>query len=95
MRLGLFGATFDPVHVGHLLLAEQCREQCGLDQVWFVPSGSPPHKRGATITPGRMRAEMLDFATAGVPRFIVSGMELQREGPTFTVDQLIAKVEAL
>ena len=46
MRLGLFGGTFDPIHVGHLILAEQCREACGLDRVWFVVAGEPPHKRG-------------------------------------------------
>ncbi|MHC5543235.1 nicotinate-nicotinamide nucleotide adenylyltransferase, partial [Singulisphaera rosea] len=44
MRLGLFGGTFDPIHVGHLILAEQCREACALDRVWFVVAGSPPHK---------------------------------------------------
>ena len=44
MRLGLFGGTFDPIHVGHLILAEQCRESCGLDRVWFVVAGEPPHK---------------------------------------------------
>jgi nicotinate-nucleotide adenylyltransferase len=88
MRLGLFGGTFDPVHLGHLILAEQCREQCGLDQVWFVPSGQPPHKRHAPLTPGRARAEMLEFAIAGHPRFVVSRIELDRDGPTYTVDTL-------
>ena len=88
MRLGLFGGTFDPVHVGHLVLAEQCREQCRLDQVWLIPSGQPPHKRQIPLTPGKLRAEMLDFAIAGHPDFVVSRMELDRQGPTYTVDTL-------
>ena len=48
MRLGIFGGTFDPVHYGHLLLAECCREQCRLDQVWFLPAAVPPHKQART-----------------------------------------------
>ncbi len=88
MRLGLFGGTFDPVHYGHLLLAEQCREQCRLDEVWFIPTGNPPHKQTEGISPGETRAEMLELATAGVPHFVVSRMELAREGKTFTVDTL-------
>jgi len=88
MRLGLYGGTFDPVHYGHLLLAEQCREQCALDEVWFIPTRSPPHKHAAGINSGIVRAEMLELATAGDPHCIVSRIELQREGVTFTVDTL-------
>ncbi len=88
MRLGVFGGTFDPVHWGHLLIAEQCREQCELDQVWLLPAGDPPHKTGSAISTGKQRAEMLDFATAGHESLIVNRMELSREGKTFTVDTL-------
>ena len=88
MQLGLFGGTFDPVHYGHLLLAEQCREQCTLDEVWFIPSGNPPHKGDSTISSGTARAEMLGFATAGHKRFRVNHMELNRDGATYTVDTL-------
>lgn len=88
MRLGLFGGTFDPVHYGHLLLAEQCREQCALDEVWFLPSGSPPHKQRAAITDGKHRTEMLNLATAGHAAFRVNDMELKRTGPTYTVETL-------
>jgi nicotinate-nucleotide adenylyltransferase len=88
MRLGLFGGTFDPVHLGHLILAERCREECRLDQVWFIPAGMPPHKPTDSITPGDKRAEMLEFAIAGHPQFSVSRMELVREGRSFTVDTL-------
>lgn len=88
MRLGILGGTFDPVHYGHLLLAEQCREQCQLDQVWFIPAGVPPHKVSRTITPGRARAEMLDLAVAGHPAFRVDRREIDRTDPCFTVDAL-------
>ena len=88
MRLGLFGGTFDPVHFGHLLLAERCREECRLDQVWFIPAGNPPHKTGELISPGSQRAELLEFAIAGHPQFSVNRMELAREGRSFTVETL-------
>jgi len=88
MRLGLYGGTFDPVHQGHLLLAEQCREQCRLDNVWLLPARIPPHKLNADISPGKFRSEMLEFATAGYPEFSVNTMELDREGPSYTVDTL-------
>lgn len=88
MRLGLFGGSFDPPHWGHLLLAEQCREQCALDAVWLLPSGSPPHKAAAGMTPGPQRAEMAELAFAGCPAFTVNRMEQKREGTTYTVDTL-------
>lgn len=88
MRLGIYGGTFDPVHYGHLLAAEQCREQCRLDEVWFMPADSPPHKQQVEITPGVRRAEMLELATAGHPQLRVSHIELDRSGPSYTVDTL-------
>ena len=88
MKLGLYGGTFDPVHYGHLLLAERCREELGLDEVRFIPAGDPPHKDQAGISPGKARADMLDFATAGNPRFVVDRRELSRPGPSYTVDTL-------
>ena len=88
MRIGIFGGTFDPVHLGHLILAEQCREQGRLDQVWFVPSARPPHKQRHPVTPFRQRAEMLRLATAGHPAFRVNELENDRPGPSYTVDTL-------
>lgn len=88
MRLGVFGGTFDPVHYGHLLLAEQCLEQCRLDQVWFIPAGIPPHKVARTIAPGKARGEMLDLAVAGHDRFRVDRRELDRQNPCYTVETL-------
>src|SRR5437763_11958951 len=90
MRVGVFGGTFDPVHLGHLVLAEQCREQGRLDEVWFVPAGRPPHKQHHAVTPFRHRAEMLRLATAGHPAFRVNELEDQRPGPSYTVDTLDA-----
>jgi nicotinate-nucleotide adenylyltransferase len=88
MRLGVFGGTFDPVHYGHLLLAEQCREQCALDEVWFVPAGQPPHKPAEGITRAAARIDMLEFALAGCREFAISRIEVEREGPSFTVETL-------
>lgn len=90
MRLGLFGGTFDPVHYGHLLLAECCREQLALAQVWFVPAAVPPHKQQAQLSDGMKRVDMLRLATGGQPAFIVSTMELDRGGVSYTVDTLEA-----
>jgi nicotinate-nucleotide adenylyltransferase len=88
MRIGIFGGTFDPVHLGHLIVAEQCREQGRLDQVWFVPSARPPHKLDRPLTPFPHRAEMLALATAGHPAFRVEPLEKDREGHSYTVDTL-------
>jgi nicotinate-nucleotide adenylyltransferase len=87
MRLGLFGGTFDPIHLGHLILAEQCREACKLDLVWFVVAGEPPHKRGER-TPVAHRLEMARIAIAGHPHFEVSEIEVNRPGPHYSVDTL-------
>jgi nicotinate-nucleotide adenylyltransferase len=88
MRLGLFGGTFDPVHFGHLLLAECAREQCRLDEVRFLPAAVPPHKQQRELTPGAARAEMLELAIAGHERFSVSRHEIDRGGVSYTVETL-------
>ena len=87
MRLGLFGGTFDPIHLGHLILAEQCRESCSLDRVWFVVAGEPPHKRRER-TPIAHRLEMARIAVAGHSAFAVSEIETKRPGPHYSVDTL-------
>jgi nicotinate-nucleotide adenylyltransferase len=89
MRLGLFGGTFDPIHLGHLILAEQCREACGLERVWFVVAGSPPHKPGGR-TAVEHRLEMARLAVAGHPAFEVSEIEASRPGPHYSIDTLRA-----
>jgi nicotinate-nucleotide adenylyltransferase len=88
MRIGVFGGTFDPVHQGHLILAEQCREQGRLDQVWFIPSARPPHKRENQLTPFARRVEMLALAIAGQPAFRIDELENEQAGPNYTVRTL-------
>ncbi len=88
MRIGIFGGTFDPVHYGHLLLAETCREQCELDQIWFLPASVPPHKQERVLTPANRRTEMLELAIAGHEAFVVSSLEIERGGVSYTVDTL-------
>jgi nicotinate-nucleotide adenylyltransferase len=86
-RLGIMGGTFDPVHLGHLVTAEQARVDVGLDEVVFVPAGAPWQKV-ADVTGSEQRYLMTVLATAANPRFSVSRMEVDREGPTYTVDTL-------
>ncbi len=88
MRVGLFGGTFDPIHYGHLLLADVAREQCDLDEIWFVPAAVPPHKQDADVAPGEGRAEMIELAVAGNPGMLVSRFELERGGVSYTIDTL-------
>jgi nicotinate-nucleotide adenylyltransferase len=88
MRLGIYGGSFDPVHVGHLLLAECCRERCRLDQVWFVPASVPPHKRQGAIASAAARVDMLKLATGGHEAFVVSTIETERGGVSYTVETL-------
>src|SRR4051812_25893430 len=88
MRIGIFGGTFDPVHYGHLLLAEFCREQGGLDRVWFVPAAVPPHKQSVEISPANQRVEMLRLAISGNERFEVCEYETERGGVNYSVDTL-------
>jgi nicotinate-nucleotide adenylyltransferase len=89
-RVGIFGGTFDPVHYGHLLLAETCREQCNLDSVWFLPAAVPPHKQQLQLTSARQRLEMLRLAIAGHEDFLASELEIERGGVSYTVDTLRA-----
>lgn len=88
MRLGIFGGTFDPVHLGHLILAETCREECELDEVWFMPAYVNPFKQGRSGTPAKFRIEMLRFALAGHANFRISTLEAGRTEPSYTVETL-------
>lgn len=87
-RIGIMGGTFDPVHCGHLLVAEQAREQLNLDEVWFMPAGIPPHKKREGISHATDRMAMLQLAIADHPSFRVTDVELRREGPSYTVDTM-------
>jgi nicotinate-nucleotide adenylyltransferase len=88
MRVGIFGGTFDPIHLGHLILAEQAREQGRLDEVWFIPAPRPPHKDEPSLTRFEQRVEMLNLALAGNPAFRVDELEKERSGPSYTADTL-------
>jgi nicotinate-nucleotide adenylyltransferase len=87
-RIGVFGGSFDPIHYGHLLMAEQCREQARLDRVLFVPASQSPLKSHAPVAEAKHRVEMLKLATAGHTSFAIETAELDRPGPSFTVDTL-------
>ena len=87
-RVAVFGGSFNPIHYGHLLLADEVLELLGLDRVLFVPAASPPHKPAAQLAPAPDRFEMVRLAIAGHPRFAVSDIELRRTGPSYTVDTL-------
>ena len=88
MRIGVFGGSFDPVHYGHLILAEQCREQAQLDEVWFVPSARHPLKTNRTPTSFEQRVAMLQLAIAGQQNFRIETLENDRPGPSYTADTL-------
>jgi nicotinate-nucleotide adenylyltransferase len=90
MRLGVFGGSFDPVHIGHLLAAECCREQAGLERVIFVPAALAPHKQDRQPAAPEHRLQMLALATGGHPAFAVSRLEIDRGGVSYTVDTLAA-----
>jgi nicotinate-nucleotide adenylyltransferase len=89
-RLGVLGGTFDPIHVGHLILAESAREQLQLSRVIFVPTGHPWRKSGRAITAGADRLEMTRLATGDNPHFEVSTLEIEREGPSYSEITLAA-----
>lgn len=88
MNIGVFGGTFDPVHHGHLILAERCRADAGLDEVWFLPSYKPPHKLGKPITRFEHRCDMLALATTGQPLFRVEPIEKELPPPSYTANTL-------
>jgi len=90
MNVGILGGTFDPVHSGHLILAEVAREQLNLNEVLFIPAGQPWLKVERTITPAEHRLQMLRLALNDTPYFRISEMEIQRSGPTYTIDTINA-----
>lgn len=87
-RVGLFGGTFNPIHLAHLRIAEEVREACALEEVLFLPAADPPHKPIAGATPFRHRLAMVEAAIAGNPGFRSCDIEAQRQGKSFSVDTL-------
>mgnify|MGYP003113391365 CR=1 FL=1 len=88
MRIGIFGGTFDPIHLGHLILAETCLVECQLDQIRFLPTYCSPHKTNEKTTSAKQRQYMLDFATAGIPEFVVDPREIKKGEVCYSVDTL-------
>jgi nicotinate-nucleotide adenylyltransferase len=88
VRLGLFGGTFDPPHIGHFLVAVDAVEALGLDRLVFIPTGEQPLKRGRIIAPARDRLAMTELLVAGDPRFEADAVEIDRGGLSYTVDTL-------
>lgn len=89
MRIGIFGGSFDPVHCGHLVLAESCRQQAELDRVWFVPAAHQPFKPDGPFATNTDRLEMLKLALEGQERFEISTLEIDRGGMSYTIDTLL------
>ena len=87
-RVGVFGGTFDPPHLGHSIVAAEVAEAVGLDRVLWVPARIPPHKRGRPVTPPAVRGRMVEAAVRDDPRSVLCNLELEREGVSYTVDTL-------
>ena len=85
-NVGLLGGSFNPIHIGHLVVAEQARMRLGLARVVFVPSRLPPHKLGKVLAPAPDRLRMVELAIEGNPAFGASDIELRRDGPSYSID---------
>lgn len=94
-RVGLLGGTFDPIHLGHLILAEEARLQLNLDRVFLLPAGEPPHKQGRPITPVEHRIHMVELATVESPHLWVSRIDADRPGPHYSIDTVRLLRQAL
>lgn len=92
-RIGVFGGTFDPPHIGHLVVATELAWALDLDRLLFVPAGRPPHKNAAIVSDDADRLAMLQLAVGGDPAFEVSTVDLDRPGPSFTADLLALLAE--
>ncbi len=93
-RVGVLGGSFNPIHLGHLLLAEDILELLALDRILFVPAAAPPHKPARGLAPARDRYAMTELAVRDHPRLAISDLELRRPGPSYTVDTLEALRQA-
>lgn len=87
-RIGILGGTFDPPHIAHLVVAQEAQALLDLDRVLFVPAAEPPHKASQIVTPAHHRRAMVELAIADNPHFALSTVDLDRPGPSFTVDTL-------
>ncbi|WP_062198764.1 nicotinate-nucleotide adenylyltransferase [Massilibacterium senegalense] len=88
-KIGILGGTFDPPHLGHLIIAEEVREQCKLDEIWFMPNQSPPHKQINPFIQNEHRIEMVKRSIKGHPQFHISLIEFERSDVSYTYDTMI------
>src|SRR2546425_973537 len=88
LKIGLFGGTFNPIHLGHLRSAEEVREAFALDHISFVPAAQPPHKSGGELAAATHRLRMVELAVADNPYFSASAIELERPGTSYSVDTI-------
>jgi len=88
LKLGILGGTFNPIHYGHLLMAERAKEALGISKIVFMPTGNPPHKDTKTVATADDRLKMVELAVGNDENFIISKLEINREGKTYTVDTL-------
>lgn len=88
VKIGLFGGTFNPIHNAHLKVSETALEQFGLEKIIFIPSKIPPHKRDRDLPEPELRYEMVELAIKEEPRFEISSIEINREGPSYTIDTI-------
>lgn len=87
-KIGIMGGTFDPIHNGHLMIGRQAYNEYGLKEIWFIPSGHPPHKKNRNVTEPAIRLAMTELAVRGHKGFICSDFEIRRKGYTYTAQTL-------
>ena len=92
-KIGIMGGTFDPIHTGHLVIAEAVRIEYGLEKVVFIPAANPPHKQHSQVTPAKHRYIMTVMAAYSNPHFYVSSIEIERPGLSYTIDTVLALIE--
>jgi nicotinate-nucleotide adenylyltransferase len=90
MKIGILGGTFNPIHIGHLILADEVREKLNLDKIIFIPTYIPPHKQNSNVAAALERLRMVKLAIRGNSHFGVSDIEIKRKGPSYTVDTVKA-----
>ncbi len=90
LRIGIFGGTFNPIHQGHLAIAEEVRKSVGLDRILLIPAGRPPHKNGRKVLPAKHRLEMARLAVQGHAKMEVSDLEIARGGKSYTIETIKA-----
>jgi len=95
LRVGVFGGSFNPIHIGHLIVAEEARCRLRLDRVIFIPAGQPPHKDAGGLAPAADRYDLVRLAIADNPAFEASDIEIRRPGRSYTVDTLAALRKSL